>query len=102
MGSNERHSRFQIPELTDVVANAFFNDVWEVWKKGNVTLIFKKGRKNDKRNYWLVSLISAPEKIMKQILMEAMLRHVEDRKMMLDNQQGFTKGKSCLTNLVVF
>ncbi|CAM5078510.1 unnamed protein product [Eretmochelys imbricata] len=39
---------------------------------------------------------------MEQVLRESILKHLEERKVIRNNQHGFTKGKSCLTNLIAF
>ncbi|CAM4435223.1 unnamed protein product [Caretta caretta] len=39
---------------------------------------------------------------MEQVLKESILKHFEQRKVIKNSQPGFTKGKSCLTNLIAF
>ncbi|CAM5151921.1 unnamed protein product [Natator depressus] len=39
---------------------------------------------------------------MEQVLKESILKRLEERKVIRNSQHGFTKGKSCLTNLIAF
>jgi len=69
-------------------------EVPDDWRIASVTSIYKKGWKEDPRNYMPVSLTLVPGKIMEQIILSALTGH--------GNQHGFIKGRSCLTNLISF
>ncbi|KAJ7401467.1 hypothetical protein BTVI_95679 [Pitangus sulphuratus] len=69
-------------------------------RKANTTSILKKD-KEDPGN-WPVCLTFLPGKVVEHIILEVITMHVEEKKINGSSQYGFTKRKSCLTNLIAF
>ena len=72
----------------------------ELWKMANITVIHKKGAKDDVSNYRPISLTCIASKLMEQIVKKVIMQHLLDHNLLVPIQHGFTDGRSCLTNLL--
>ena len=72
----------------------------EDWRNANVTPIFKKGCRNDPANYRPVSLTSQVCKVLESVVKEKIFEHLERNNLLSEEQHGFRKGRSCLSNLL--
>jgi len=48
----------------------------------------------------LVSLSSIHEKLVEQLTMGSISKHMKDKNVIRSSQHGFTKGKSCFTDMI--
>ena len=70
----------------------------EIRRTANITALFKNGSKTDPLNYRPVSLTCIISKIYEKIIKSSIIHFIDNK--INKHQQGFIKGKSCLTNLL--
>ena len=65
-------------------------------------LCLKREKKSSPSNYRPISLTVNLCKVFESIMRDKIFDHLEKYKLIKDSQHGFVKGKSCLTNLLIF
>jgi len=71
-------------------------------ERKQMSLIFRKDKKEDAGKCRLVSLTLIPRTVVQQILLGTISKHMQDKKVTGSSQHGFTKGRLCLTLPVAF
>jgi Reverse transcriptase (RNA-dependent DNA polymerase) len=99
-----KETMYEVAEPLRIIFTRSLNEtiVPHDWKSAVVTPIFKKGSRSDPGNYRPVSLTSVPCKILESIIKDEVTEHMEKNKLINESQHGFSKGKSCTTNVVEF
>ena len=75
-------------------------DVPQEWRDALIVPLFKKGNRSDPGNYRPVSLTSVVCKVMERIVKDNVVEHLNEYNVIKGSQHGFTRGRSCLTNLL--
>ena len=69
-------------------------------KKGNLVPIFKKGDKQNIKNYRTVSLLPICIKIFERVIYDNMLKYFLDNNLITPKQSGFRPGDSCINRFL--
>ena len=87
--------------LTDMFQNSLRDGrLPKDWLTVNVVGIYKKGPKQEARNYRPISLTSVTCTIIEHILFSHIMRHYTHHSFIAETQHGFQKGLICDTQLV--
>ena len=72
----------------------------QIWKKGIITALFKKGERNLASNYRPISLTSIICRVLERIIVEHIIKHLTENNIYDKKQHGFTAKKSTVSNLL--
>ena len=99
-----------LKECADQLAEA----ILKIWRKSidigqvpdslklqTIIPLFKKGSKSLAENYRPVSLTSHLIKLLERVLRKKLIKHIEDNKLLSNNQHAFRAGRSCVSQLLV-
>ena len=90
------------PLFQDLFQTSLDNgEIPDIWKKANVTPLFKKGDKSIASNYRGVSLTCIASEIMEHILHSFIMKHLESNNILTDYQHGFRSKRSTDTQLIL-
>lgn len=104
-GNHPRVLKEAAAEIAEPVATIYkrsieASTVPKIWKEANVTPIFKKGKRTAAENYRPVSLTSILIKMLESIICDHIRSHLKKYDLVSQHQHGFTKGRSCITQLL--
>ena len=71
-----------------------------IWKKANISSIFKKGAKNRAENYRPISLTSIVCKLMEKFIKQAIQDYLLENDLLSKKQHRFISGRSTVTQLL--
>ena len=75
-------------------------EIPSVWKKANITAIFKSNDKKDPNNYRPISLTSVVCKVLESFIRDQIMEHLKLNNLLFPDQHGFVSGRSCITQLL--
>lgn len=71
------------------------------WKQGVITPAYKGGRRSDPANYRPITLLPVVSKVMESVVADQLRDYLESTHLLAEEQHGFRKQRSCLTNLLL-
>jgi hypothetical protein len=77
------------------------NEIPLDWKNANITPIFKKGDRSNVENYRPISLTPLFGKVFEKIIKRQIEDYLRCNALINTSQHGFSKARSCLSNLLV-